>query len=146
MLASRTKDRSAWSRLNSCASKAMNFGGIWPGATGASLTGGACGAAEPAEEGMRRLRDIMKGRTLPRWKEPPNPRFVPDWTKEDIDLCNEVIKNTQQEHVMSSADHEGWKSKNRDGSKGIPKWNWENNDKDGWIGRPSGIGPAGLEL
>ena len=122
---------------------------MWPGTAGASLNGGAAwgAAAAPADEGTKRLNGIMRGRTLPRWNGPPNPRFVPDWTDEDIDLCNEVIKNTQLEQVMSSADHEGWKSKQRDGrQKGVPRWNWENNDKDGWIGSLSGIVHARPEL
>ena len=118
---------------------------MWPGTTGASLTGGACGATEPADEGMRRLRDIMKGRSLPRWTELPNPRFVPDWTKEAIDLCNEVIKNTQQEQQMSSADHDLWRSKNRMERKSIPRRNWER-QQQGWLDRktiwdrPCGVG------
>ena len=113
---------------------------MWPGTAGASLNGGAAwgAAAAPADEGMKRLNGIMRGRTLPRWYGPPNPRFVPEWTDETIDLCNEVIKNVQLEQVMSSEDHESWKSKQRteNKQKGVPRCNWEK-QRQGWLDRKS---------
>ena len=107
---------------------------VWPGTMGTMGTSIPGGAASTEDEGWKRIRNIMNGKTLPRWREPPYPRFVPDWTKENMKLCREVIKNTQEELKISSVDHEDWKAKNPDSRKNVPKEQWER-QRQGWLGR-----------
>jgi len=122
--------------------------GVWPGTQGTS-----CGAEDWTDEGAKRLQDIMKGRSLPVWNGPPHPRFVPEWTSDTIDLCNEVIKNTQQELSLSGKDHDAWKAKRKEEQRqvlqqGLPMQNW-GRQRQGWLDRkaiwdrPCRIGAVG---
>ena len=109
---------------------------MWSGIAGASL-GGACGAARYEDEGVKRLREIMNGQSFPRWTTHPIPRFMPEWTVEAMDLCDRVIKNTQDEQRMSSAEHKVWRSsQQKTDRKNLPRQQWARQDQ-GWLDRKS---------
>ena len=88
---------------------------------------GAAGAAGPTippdyEKGWTRLNDIMKGRKLPTWIPTASPPgYDRQWTKEDFILRNAIIQNTQEEAVMSKADHDAFRQRQREGQQGLPR-------------------------